>query len=171
MLRLRRGLEDWIFQQGKAARRENPEADALWCMCHCCSTILWLRRNRRCTRARAAGSLLPSLAAAAVWEKKCEPQQFNDIRALILLQMRAFWSRRRKKQKTQHVCTRGLVTPSITLVLHARGDADMKSWEELVNDGWSMWDWCGGCAAGTETKEKDFATDSPDGKIHGRWGS
>ena len=60
VLRLRQGLEEWIFPQGKAARRENPEADALWCMCQCCSTILWLRRNRRCTRARATGSLLPS---------------------------------------------------------------------------------------------------------------
>ena len=39
------------------------------------------------TRAKAAGSLLPSLGAAAVWEK-CEPLQFND--ALILLPMRAF---------------------------------------------------------------------------------
>ena len=29
VLRLRRGQEDWIFPQGKAARRENPEADAL----------------------------------------------------------------------------------------------------------------------------------------------
>ena len=90
VLRLRRGLEVWIFPQCKAARRENPEADALWCMCQCCSTILWLRRNRRCTRARATGSLLPSLPAEAVWAKKCEPQQFNDVWALFLLQMRAF---------------------------------------------------------------------------------
>ena len=59
-------------------------------MCQCCSTILWLRRNRRCIRARATGSLLPSLAAAAVWELQCEPEQFNDVWALILLQMRAF---------------------------------------------------------------------------------
>ena len=72
-----------IFPQGKAARRENPEADALWCMCQCCSAILWLRRNRRCTRERATGSLLPPLAAVAVWEKKCEPQHFNDVWALI----------------------------------------------------------------------------------------
>ena len=74
------------------------------------------------------------------------------------------WFRRRKKQKTQHVYTRGSVTPSITMGLHARGDADMKSWEELVNDVWSMWDWCGGCAAGTEATEKNFDTDSPDGE-------
>ena len=43
----------------------------------------------------------------------------------------------------------------------------MKSWEELVNDGWSLWDWCGRCAARTEAKEKNFVTDSPDGKTHG----
>ena len=107
------------------------------------------------TRAKAAESLLPSLGAAAVWEK-CEPLQFND--ALISCQCEPSWFRQRKKPETQHVCTRGSVTPSITLGLH--GDVDMKSWEELVNDGWSMWDWCGGCAAGTETKEKNFVTDS-----------
>ena len=43
---LRRGLEDSIFPQGKAARRENPDADALWCMCQCCSTILWLEKPK-----------------------------------------------------------------------------------------------------------------------------
>ena len=59
-------------------------------MCQCCSPILWPRRKQRCTRVRATGSLSPPLAATAVWEKKCEPQQFNDVRALILLQMRAF---------------------------------------------------------------------------------
>ena len=75
----------------------------------------------------------------------------------------------RNKKLSMHVYTRGSVTPSITLGLHARGDADMKSWEELVIDGWSMWDWCGGCSAGTEAKEKNFVTDSPDGKTYGRW--
>ena len=104
VLRLRRGLEDWIFPQGKAARRENPDADALWCMCQSCSTILWLRRNRRCTRARAARSLLPSLAAAAVWEKKCVPNQFNEIWALVLLQMRSFLVPTTEETKKHSMC-------------------------------------------------------------------
>ena len=90
ILRLRRGLETWIFPRDKAARRENPEADALWCVCQSCATILWLRRKRRCSRAHATTSMLPQLASEAVWKRKCDPQQFNDVWALMLLRMRAF---------------------------------------------------------------------------------
>ena len=106
IFQLRRGLEALTFPREKAARRENLEADAMWCMCQSCSAILLLRRNRRCARARATGSLLPT-QLKPFGETNATPDSTTMSGFWSSCKPVLSWCRQRRIQGTQVACVHG----------------------------------------------------------------
>ena len=83
-----------------------------------------LRRNRRCARARATGSLLPTLAAESGVESKVQP---GAIQRCVGFDSFATGTVCRRIKPFQPLCTRGLANLSTSLGLRARGDAGQEN--------------------------------------------